>query len=158
MNGVYAYGQLRWQNHRLGLMMTNSCNQRFFLYMEKLQELTDDEGVVKEVKLRDRHPQRAVGYYPGQVVGKLSSSDQSVTITLIAGTPTENLELINNDLPEDYLARMIFIFPRSDFAILIAAGRLMLSQREVFDDRLSAAEATPLISPPRSSKSKRKAT
>jgi len=144
--------QIRWSNNRLGLMLVNPERQRFFIYVEKFLMLFDPGGLV-EVKLRDRRPGRAVGYYPGQVIGRLTIQGENALITLIIGEPYHNLFTpADGGLPEDFLVKMTFVFPISEMTTIKEAIDLMSGQMSEFDDRIQAAEATPLISIPKKKK------
>lgn len=135
-------------------MLVNEHHQRFFMFAEKLMALFADPGGVKEVKVRDRQPNRAAGYYPGQVLGSLTRQGGNVTIILVVGEPYFNLVLPNGGgLPEEYFLKMAFTFPKRDLTLLHDTADLMLSQRAEFEERLQAAEATPLLNIPRKTKS-----
>lgn len=148
-----ALAQLRWHNGRLGVMLVNEHNQRFFMFAEKLMALVAEPGGVKEVKVRDRQPNRAAGYYPGQVLGSLTHQGGNVTISLVVGEPYFNLVLPDGGgLPEEYFLKMAFTFPKRDITLLHDSANLMLSQLAEFEARLQSAEATPLLSIPRKTK------
>lgn len=141
-----SYAQIRWQQNRLGLLMTNVCRQRFFIYAEKVSALFNDPGPYKEIKHRDRKPSGAIGYYAGQVLGALSTQGDDHLITLIIGDPLQNIDYDpkSNKAPKDYLTSMTFLFPKTELRLFHDTMMTMRSQEQEFATYLLAAEATPL--------------
>ena len=142
----HALGQLRWHNGRLGLMLVNPHRQRFFLYAEKLLMMAANPGGVIEAKVRDRNPDKAIGYYPGQVVGTLTYQGEEAILTLVVGEPYRNLELpADGSLPDSYHVKMLFTFAERELNLLKDAISLMQKQRDDFADLLQGAEGVPLM-------------
>ncbi len=143
-----SYAQIRWRQNRLGLLMTNVCRQRFFIYAEKLSALFKEPGCYKEVKIRDRKPGRAIGYYAGQVLGILAPHGDGYQITLIVGDPLQNIDYDPkiDQAPLDYLTEMRFNFPISELTLFNNTLEIMHVQTQQFDEYITAAEATPLES------------
>ncbi|MBJ6799730.1 hypothetical protein [Geomonas propionica] len=142
----HATAQIRWYQNRLGLLMVNEHRQRFFIFAEKLLALFAEPGRCKEIKLRDRKPGRASGYYPGQVLGVLALQGTNYTLTLYVGYPNENIPFTPETgfAPLEYLTRLQFCFPQGELETFRCAVEIMLAQGRVFEERLQAAEATPL--------------
>lgn len=134
-------------------MLANARHQRFFLYVEKLLLMAANPGGVIEAKVRDRNPDKAIGYYPGQVVGTLTYLADKAVITLVVGEPYHNLDLpADGSLPDRYHVKMIFPFAASELTLLKDSISLMHKQRDEFGDLLQGAEGTPLINFPRAKK------
>lgn len=127
-------------------MLANARHQRFFLYAEKLLLMAANPGGVIEAKVRDRNPDRAIGYYPGQVVGALTYQGEEAIITLVVGEAYHNLELpADGSLPDRYHVKMIFPFTASELTLLKDTLSLMQKQRDEFNDLLQGAEGVPLM-------------
>lgn len=149
-----SFAQIRWQQERLGLLMVNDRHERFFLHGAKLMELFDRQVTGRNplpedfliVKQRDRRPNRAIGYYGGEVRGILMENGDTCTLTLYVGEPYRSFgfDVIRHELT-DLLATLRFTFPLSEIRGYSDCILLMLQQKDTFDERLHAAEATPLV-------------
>ena len=140
-----SYAQIRWQNDRLGLLVVNTSNERFFIHAEKLQELFNRQEEYTVVKQRDRKPSRAIGYYAGQVYGTLDQEGEEYQVTLYIGNPYEDIGFdMKACLPKGYLLVQKYTFPKAELARFKRVMADMLEQKQDFDNALSAAEATPL--------------
>lgn len=140
-----SYAQIRWQQNRFGLLLVNTCGEKFFLYADKLQELYDNQNDLRVLKLRDRKPSRAIGYYPGQVVGTIDMTDESVLIRLYIGEPYRDLKIDPDiDEPADFLVAPRFLFPVQEFMRFKRTLDIMLEQERIFSDQIRTAEMTPL--------------
>jgi len=142
-----SYAQIRWQQDRFGLLLVNSRRERFFLYADKLQELCDRDDNYVILKLRDRKPSRAIGYYPGQVVGTIDRKNASVVISLYISEPYSDVkfkETAEFMEPNIYHVAQVFTFPYDEFEIFKNALDTMLEQERLFSNELRSAEMTPL--------------
>lgn len=145
--GDRSYAQIRWQQDRFGLLLVNSRREKFFLYADKLQELYDraDEYVV--LKLRDRKPGRAIGYYPGQVIGTLDKGRDAIKIRLYISEPYRDVVFTTEGgtvEPETFHIAQVFTFPKAEFECYKRSLDTMLQQTLHFNEQLRAAETTPL--------------
>lgn len=145
-----SLAQLRWHGGRLGVMLVNEHNQRFFVFAEKLKQLFEHPGKARLVKVRDRDPRRATAHYPGEVQGCLTFAGDDATLAFVVGGAYHGLPL-NDDgtLPNEYFLRIEFILPRRELTLLHDVAVQMESQRTEFEERLQSAEATPLLPIPR---------
>lgn len=141
-----CFAQIRWQQNRLGLLMVNERRQRFFVFAEKLIAMINDPGRCQEIKLRDRKPMKASGYYAGQVLGSLTEAENLYQIDLYIGDPLYNIDFNPQveTAPKEYLTCMKFTFPCDELDVLHRAMSIMLDQSVRFNEHLNAAEATPL--------------
>lgn len=143
-----SFAQIRWQQDRFGLLMVNSGREKFFLLADKLQEMfeRDDDFVV--LKLRDRKPGRSIGYYPGQVVGTIDKTEETVKVRLYISEPYRDVIFKTEGgfiEPETYHIVQVFTFPYKEFMRFKRVLDTMLQQEAFFRDQLRAAEMTPLI-------------
>ena len=137
--------QIRWNRERFGIMMVNSDRQKFYMYAEKFLELCTSEEPFIEVKLRDQKPNKAVGYYPGQVLGSVAENGGRCTITFYISTPHKNITLnAKTNAYDNILTTMKFAFVVAELEHFKEVVEIMLRDRSLFDERLRAAEATPL--------------
>ena len=138
--------QLRWSRERFGLLMVNSHRQKFFMHAEKFLELLARSEYFVEVKLRDQKPNRAVGYYPGQVIGTVNQASGGCnSIVLHVSSPFKDIAY--DEKAEEFvniLTTMKFTFPVPELALFKGVVEIMVRDRFQFDERLRAAEATPL--------------
>lgn len=157
-----SFAQIRWQQERLGLLLVNDRHERFFLHGGKLLELfarqvTDRNPLPEDyliVKQRDRRPNKAIGYYGGEVRGILKESGDTCILTFYVGEPYRPFSFdVNCHELADYLTVLRFAFPLSEMKGYRESITLMLQQKVIFDERLQAAEATPLMQKYRSSTS-----
>lgn len=142
-----SYAQLRWQQDRFGLLLINSRREKFFLYADKLCELYAHQDEYLVLKLRDRKPGRAIGYYPGQVVGTLDESETSIEIHLYVSEPYRDVGFKKEggtEEPETFHVDFIFTFPLKEFLRFKRVIDTMLEQEREFTEQLRAAEMTPL--------------
>lgn len=139
-----AYAQIRWQQEQLGLLLVNDRNERFFLFAEKLLELDARRGEPLVVKLRNRRPGSAVGYYGGQVVGKLEQEGQTSRVTLYIGDPYQDLRLNAKGQPTGWIKSLEFGVPNSEMETFVQALTIMVAQQNKVVSALRSAEATPL--------------
>jgi hypothetical protein len=137
--------QIRWNRERIGVLMVNSNRQKFFMFAEKFLELCTSEDPFIEVKLRDQKPNKAVGYYPGQVLGSATEADGLCTITFYVSNPHKNIALNNKTRSFDnILTSLKFTFVADELEHFKEVLDIMVRDRSLFDERLRAAEATPL--------------
>ena len=142
-----SYAQIRWQQDRFGLLLVNAHREKYFLYAEKLQELYEHDDLYHVLKLRDRKPSKAIGYYPGQVIGSLDKAEETITIRLFISEPYRDV-IFKKDSdsfePETYHVAQVFTFPKNEFVRFKKLLDVMLEQAQQFGDELRAAEMTPL--------------
>jgi hypothetical protein len=141
-----SYAQIRWHQDRFGLLMINTRRERFFLHADKLQELYDHDNCYHVLKLRDRRPSSAIGYYAGQVVGALVKTEESIRIKLYISNPHRDVtfKLVNGlEVPDAYDFAQVFVFPDGEFTLFKSTLDTMLVQARQFSDTLRAVEMTP---------------
>lgn len=146
-NMTRSYMQIRWQQDRFGLLMVNANREKFFLFADKLQELYDHADLYHVLKLRDRKPGRAIGYYAGQVIGTLDKGEETIKIRLYISDPYRDVTFKTVDdcaEPDVYHVGQVFTFPKKEFLRFKDALITMLEQAQQFSDDLRAAEMTPL--------------
>lgn len=142
-----CYTQIRWNKDRFGLMLVNAKRDHFFLMAEKLQDLYDHQDEYRVVKLRDRRPNKASGYYPGQVMGTLELTRETATIWLFIGEPHRDIEFdedVDGSTPDLYHVRQKYTLPRKEFDIYKKAIDLMMEQEQEFIGQYNTAVMTPL--------------
>jgi hypothetical protein len=142
-----SYAQIRWQQERFGLLLVNSRNEKFFLYADKLQKLFDRDDEYVVLKLRDRKPSRAIGYYPGQVIGTLDKTAEKISICLYISEPYSDVKFLNDGgavTPDEFHVEQLFTFPLKEFMRFKTIIDTMLEQAQFFSEQLRAAEMTPL--------------
>jgi len=141
-----SYAQIRWQSDRLGLLMVNANREKFFIHAEKLELMLThgDEYVI--IKERDRKPGRAIGYYPGMIMGSYTILDGSYHFTLYVGEPYRDIgyDKRTSELTH-WIAIMEFQLPCDEVTKYQEVIGLMTGQRATFEARLEEAEATPRI-------------
>lgn len=142
-----SYAQIRWQQEQFGLLLVNASRERFFIRADKLQKMCEYDGVPLVLKLRDRKPGRAIGYYPGQVIGIIGRENSSIVIRLYISEPYKDVIFKappDDMIPESYHVAQIFTFPEDEFESFIVALDTMIDQAAHFNEQLRAAEMTPL--------------
>ena len=142
-----SYAQIRMQQDRFGLLMVNARRERFFLFADKLQLLYDEDDRYHVLKLRDRKPGRAIGYYAGQVAGTVDKGERIIRIRLYISDPYHDVTFKEADGcqdPDVYLTSQVFTFPKEEFERFKTIIDVMLEQAQVFTKELRAAEMTPL--------------
>lgn len=145
MSNGLSLMQIRWSGERFGVMLLNEHRQRFFMYAEKFLELFSRPGEYIEIKLRDRRPNRAIGYYAGQVCGRINQDNDRVTIVLQVSDPYH--DLTSDDEQETFkhiITSLQFTFLATELEQFRSVVTIMARDRALFDERLRAAEATPL--------------
>lgn len=140
-----AYAQIRWQQDQLGLLLVNDRNERFFLFADKLLELDARRGECLVVKLRNRRPGSAIGYYSGQVAGKLEQEGQTSRITLFIGDPYQDIKLSADGQPTGWIKSLEFCVPNSEMEPFVKALSIMVGQQRDVEAAHRSAEATPLV-------------
>lgn len=139
-----SYAQIRWQGDRLGLLMVNTSREKFFIHAEKLDLMLahGDEYVI--IKERDRKPGRAIGYYPGMIMGSYAIQDGSYHVTLYVGEPYRDIgyDKKTGELTH-WITVMEFELPCEEMTKYREVMALMTDQLETFDARLEEAEVTP---------------
>lgn len=140
-----SLGQIRWNRERFGLSMVNCNRQKFFIHAEKLLELCANPDYIVEVKMRDQKPNRAIGYYPGQVLGTVQREGDLFTIILYVSTPFKDISYDEKtEVLHHLLTTLHFTFAADDLERFRAVLEIMVRDRSLFDERSRAAEATPL--------------
>ena len=139
-----SYAQIRWNQNQLGLILVNQDCERFFLRAEKLQDLFTHEGNPRVIKLRDRKPGRASGYYPGQVVGYFDKNEREAVIRLYISEPYRDIVLNGDGEPESFLVVERYTYPLVEFIEFKRVIDTMVKQEGGVADLLRTAEMTPL--------------
>ena len=142
-----SYAQIRLQQDRFGLLMVNALREKFFLFADKLKLLYADDAHFHVLKLRDRKPGRAIGYYPGQVIGTVDKDEEFIKITIYiseANCDVTFIDVEGAEVPGVYLTSHVFTFPRKEFVRFKNILDVMLDQAQEFSEMLRAAEMTRL--------------
>lgn len=139
--------QVRWSGERLGVMMVNQHRQKFFMYGEKFLDLFTNRDYFIEVKLRDRQPNVAIGYYPGQILGTVNQCGELYTIVLHVSDPFSNISFDKRTETFVHVINTLkFTFAVNELEHFTSVMEIMIRDRSQFDERLRAAEAIPLDS------------
>jgi len=142
-----SYAQIRWQQEQFGLLMVNASNEKFFVRADKLQRMCEEVGQPLVLKLRDRKPSKAIGYYPGQVIGVIERENSSVVIKLYISEPYNDVifkDPPDDKIPESYHVAQVFAIPEAEFESFMETIYTMLEQAVDFNKHLRAAEMKPL--------------
>lgn len=141
-----SYAQIRWQKSKLGLLMVNPSREKFFIHAEKLVWMFNHRDEFLVVKERDRVLSRAVGYYPGMVMGTLDHQDTSYRVTLYIGEPYRDIGY-NKETSQltHFMHTMEYLFPCDELTKYHEVISIMTSQQATFEESLDEAEATPRV-------------
>ena len=145
MSNGLSLMQIRWSGERFGVMLLNEHRQRFFMYAEKFLELITRPREDIEIKMRDRRPNRATGYYAGQVLGRICHDNDRFTMVLHVSYPDHDLTYDpEKEIFTHLITTMQFTFMTTELEQFRSVVEIMARDRSIFEERLRAAEATPL--------------
>lgn len=142
-----SYAQIVWRRQRLGLVMVNPGLQSDFIFAEVLQQACKEPGRLKLVKHRDRRPERAINYHPGEVWAQYDATGGTAKITVYLW-PLVQKKVLHPETgePLDCMSHQ-YLFPLKEFQTFVQVINDMLDQKDQFDalDRSFAATPNELI-------------
>lgn len=120
-----------------------SPGHRFFIYAEKLIALCDAPGQYRVIKRRDKHPEKAVGYHPGEIIGRLDIEKGWARICLFLGECGQSIEPDGKGGFLNVVREPHHSIPLKELELFVSVLTLVLRQREDFDATLSMADSLP---------------
>jgi len=138
-----SYGRPICNQKRPGLELV-SPGHRYYIYAEPLIALYAEPGRYKVVKNRDKRPDKAIGYHPGQILGRMDRVDNDwLRLTLILGEGCQDIEPDGNGGLRNVLREHQHYMPFKEWSLYVTCLKLVLRQRAVFDEARMLAGCLP---------------
>jgi len=138
-----SFAQIVWRRQRLGLEVVNPGLQSDFLFADVLRQVCKAPGSLKLVKHRDRRPERAIGYHPGEVWARYDATGDTAKVTVYLWPLVQKKALDpETGEPIDCIAHQ-YLFPLKEFLTFIQVMNDMLDQRDQFDALQLSFATTP---------------
>ncbi|MBF0644499.1 hypothetical protein HTZ97_07325 [Desulfuromonas acetoxidans] len=138
-----SYGRPICDKNRLGLALA-SPSHCFFLHADKLIALRAAPGEFRLIKRRNKHPEKAIGYHPGGILGRLDIGKTGwVRICLFLGECGQNIELDGNGGLLNVLREYHHVLRLSELDTFMDSLTLVIRQREQFAEAESLFDSLP---------------
>jgi hypothetical protein len=133
-NETRGYVAIRPAGQRLAVLFVNPARQRFMMLPKVFLGLRRHDGELVQVKRRNRHPNRAVHYHGGDIVGLLAVNGDEATVELFFGEISRDMAWeAQAKSPKTYIHHESYRVPVSDLDAVCEALQLMENQREIVD-------------------------
>lgn len=140
-----SYAQIIRRKQRLGLEMINLNMQSDFVFASLIIEMCKRPQEYCLIKQRDRRPDRAIGYHPGEVWGTYDESAKTSEIILYLW-PLAQKSFFNAETGEPIdCTTHKYLFPKAEFLSFLQVLTCMLKQKDTFEDLQNSIITTPVI-------------
>lgn len=154
-----AEARILWKGKQLGLMLVNQEGESLFIYDNQILSMWENLEELIEVKTRDRNPEKAINYHPGDIWGVIKDGGRardddgnvqdSLKIVLYFGEAERSMKFdAQKCLPIHYVDIQTYLVPKSALEILIKAIKVMTQTKDSFDVFLNYAKTRPVSRKP----------
>lgn len=138
-----SYARIEYwdRGKRLGLHMVNADSCFYYVYVEPLQAMYENQGKYVQVKQKDSSSKKDKSLYPGEIIGKMHMSkitdieDPGVymTIQLYMGPAEKKLDCDNQERKiKGQIEEQRYIFPYKEFKCFLETIKAMDDQHNNF--------------------------
>lgn len=140
-----SYAQIIQRKQRLGLLMVNQNMQSNFVFANIIIDICNHSTEYRVVKYRDRRPERAIGYHPGEIWGTYDETTKTSRITLYLW-PIGQKAFQDPETGELYdCTTHTYLFPREEFKSFLHVLTCIEQQKDTFEDLQNSIACTPVI-------------
>lgn len=159
LKNTKAEARILWKGQQLGLMIVNHEGESLFIYDKPLLAMWKNRNELIEVKTRDRDPEKAIKYHPGDIWGVIKEGDRTrdegqfqggLKIVLYLGEADRSMKIDSQTgLPCHYVDKQEYNFPQKALESLLAAIDYMDRTSANFKESLDYAETRPISRQPK---------
>ena len=138
-----SYGRPICHKDKLGLALA-SPSHCFFIHAEKLKALRAAPGKYRRIKLRDKYPEKAIGYHPGEIIGRLDLGKKGlVRICLFLGECGQNIAPDGKGRLLNVLREHQHILRLEELDLFLKTLSLVMAQKGKFDEAEALFDSLP---------------
>lgn len=138
-----SYAKIEYwdKGRRLGLHMVNADSSSFYVYVEPLLAMYENQRKFVQVKIKDNTPKKEKSIYPGDIIGEMYMSKISdiedpgvyMTIKLYFGPVEKKLDCDNQERKiKGQIEEQRYIFPQKEFKCFLETIKKMDDQHNDF--------------------------
>lgn len=138
-----SFARVEWRREQLGLSMLGPLPQGFFLYAEPLLMLFSKQYVL--VKYADRHPERCIRRFGGEIWASLDTRSADVGVIRLYFVPAAQRMQHGRMLQlSKVVATQDYIFPMDELNCYKQVIETMLLQRAEYDRMKINTDTSPV--------------